>query len=48
MPGGDYTLVAILEDPYTQQRSDSRPLVTINLEPWQAPVISLDRRRSPR
>jgi len=41
LPGGDYTLVAILEDPYTQQRSDSRPLVTINLEPWQAPVITL-------
>lgn len=41
LPGGDYTLVAILEDPYTQQRSDSRPLVTVNLEPWQAPLITL-------
>ena len=41
LPGGDYTLVAILEDPYTKQRSDSRPLVTINLEPWQPPVLSL-------
>lgn len=41
MPGGDYTLVAILEDPYTKQRSDSRPLVTIKLEAWQPPIISL-------
>lgn len=40
-PGGDYTLVAVLEDPYTQQRSDSRPLVTIQLEPWQPPVLTL-------
>jgi hypothetical protein len=41
LPGGDYTLVAILEDSYTGQRSDSRPLVTIHLEPWQPPIISL-------
>ncbi len=41
LPGGEYTLVAILEDPYSQQRSDSRPLVTIDLEPWQPPVITL-------
>lgn len=41
LPGGDYTLVAILEDPYTGQRSDSRPLVTIGLEAWQPPDISL-------
>lgn len=41
LPGGDYTLVAVSEDSYKQGRSDSRPLVTISLEPWQPPAISL-------
>ncbi|MCB0198992.1 MAG: VWA domain-containing protein [Anaerolineae bacterium] len=41
LPGGDYTLVAILDDPYLEQRNDSRPLVTVSLDPWQPPDITL-------
>lgn len=43
LAGGDYTLLGILHDPFTLERSDSseKRLVTISVAPWLSPTLTL-------